>query len=45
MLIPRDSLRFGIIMEFKKIDDFIKKNIEVGIQKALKQIADNKYEV
>ena len=45
MLIPRDSSRLGIIMEFKKIDDFINKNIEVGIQEALKQISDNKYEV
>ena len=44
MLIPRDSSKLGIIIEFKKIDDFMKKSIETGIQEALKQIEENKYE-
>ena len=44
MLIPRDSSKLGIIIEFKKIDDFMNKSIETGIEEALKQIEENKYE-
>jgi hypothetical protein len=44
MLIPRDSSKLGIIIEFKKIDDFMNKNIDIAIEEALKQIEDNKYE-
>ncbi|HBJ1651629.1 AAA family ATPase [Clostridium botulinum] len=44
MLIPKDTSKLGIIMEFKKIDDFISKSIEKGIEEALNQIEENKYE-
>jgi hypothetical protein len=43
MLIPKDISKIGIIMEFKKIDDFIKTTIEEGTRLALKQIEDMKY--
>ncbi|WP_202905432.1 PD-(D/E)XK nuclease domain-containing protein, partial [Clostridium botulinum] len=36
--------KLGIIMEFKKIDDFMSKSIEKGIEEALNQIEENKYE-
>ncbi|WP_252237947.1 AAA family ATPase [Clostridium sp. VAP51] len=44
MLIPKDTSKLGIIMEFKKIDDFMSKSIEKGIEEALNQIEENKYE-
>ncbi|AOR24738.1 AAA family ATPase [Clostridium taeniosporum] len=44
MLIPKDNSKLGIIMEFKKIDDFMNKSIEKGIEEALNQIEENKYE-
>ena len=44
MLIPKDTSKLGIIMEFKKIDDFMRKSIEKGIEEALNQIEENKYE-
>ncbi|MBY6939410.1 PD-(D/E)XK nuclease domain-containing protein, partial [Clostridium botulinum] len=40
----KDTSRLGIIMEFKKIDDFMSKSIEKGIEEALNQIEENKYE-
>lgn len=43
MLIPKDKSKIGIIMEFKKIDDFLKTTIEEGTIAALKQIEDMKY--
>ena len=43
MLIPRDTSQIGIVIEFKKIDDFLKTTIEEGIIAALKQIGDMKY--
>ena len=44
MIIPKDILRHGIIIEFKKIDELSKESIEEATQKALKQIEDKKYE-
>lgn len=44
MLIPKDTSKIGIVMEFKKIDDFLKTSIEEGTIAALKQIEDMKYE-
>ena len=43
MLIPKDTSKIGIVMEFKKIDDFLKTTIEEGTTAALKQIEDMKY--
>ena len=43
MLIPKDTSKIGIIMEFKKIDDFLKTTIEEASKIALKQIEDMKY--
>ena len=43
MLIPKDPSKIGIVMEFKKIDDFLKTTIEEGTIAALKQIEDMKY--
>ncbi|SFC76394.1 AAA family ATPase [Clostridium uliginosum] len=44
MIIPKDTSKIGIIIEFKKIDDFLHDTIEEGTAKALKQIEDKKYE-
>ena len=44
MLIPRDTSKIGIVMEFKKIDDFLNITIEEATKAALKQIEDMKYE-
>ena len=44
MLIPKDKSKLGIIIEFKKIDDFMSKSIEKGVEEALNQIEENKYE-
>jgi len=44
MIIPKDISKIGIIIEFKKIDDFLSDTIEEGTAKALKQIEDKKYE-
>ena len=44
MLIPKDTSKTGIIIEFKKIDDFLKKTIDNGIIDALNQIEEKKYE-
>jgi hypothetical protein len=43
MLIPKDISKIGIVIEFKKIDDFLKTTIEEGSKAALKQIEDLKY--
>ncbi|WP_411956030.1 AAA family ATPase [Clostridium sp. FP1] len=44
MIIPKDVSKIGLIIEFKKIDDFLSYTIEEGTAKALKQIEDKKYE-
>jgi len=44
MIIPKDIEKLGIIMEFKKIDDFLEDTVMEGCAKALKQIEDKKYE-
>ena len=43
MLIPKDTSKIGIVMEFKKIDDFSKTTIEEATTAALKQIEEKKY--
>lgn len=43
MIVPRDTSKIGIIMEFKKIDTFLKTTIEEATIAALKQIDDMKY--
>lgn len=44
MIIPKDTSKYGIIIEFKKIDELSKESIEEATEKALKQIEDKKYE-
>lgn len=44
MIIPKDKSKRGIIIEFKKIDDFLSTTIDEGIIAALKQIEDKNYE-
>ena len=44
MIIPKDVSKLGIIIEFKKIDEFLKINIDEGTEAALKQIEEMKYE-
>jgi len=44
MIIPKDVSKYGIIIEFKKIDELSKQSIEDATEKALKQIEDKKYE-
>jgi len=44
MIIPKDVSKYGIIIEFKKIDELSKQSIEEATEKALKQIEDKKYE-
>jgi hypothetical protein len=44
MIIPKDVEKLGIIIEFKKIDEFLKINIDEGTEAALKQIEEMKYE-
>ena len=44
MIIPKDASKLGIIVEFKKIDEFLKINIDKGTEAALKQIEEMKYE-
>ncbi len=43
MLIPKDHSRFGIIIEFKRVEG--KETLLTAAKKALKQIEDKKYEV
>ena len=43
MLIPKDTSKIGIVIEFKKIDNFLKTTIEEATTAALKQIEDMKY--
>lgn len=44
MLIPKDTSKLGIIIEFKRIRNNSSKTIEAGTNEALKQIEDNRYE-
>lgn len=44
MIIPKDTSKLGIIIEFKKIDDFMDKTIESATKEALTQIEDKNYE-
>ncbi len=43
MIIPKDHSRFGIIIEFKRVEG--KETLLTAAKKALKQIEDKKYEV
>jgi len=44
MIIPKDISKIGIIIEFKKINEFLNDTIEEATEDALKQIEDKKYE-
>ena len=44
IIIPKDISKIGIIIEFKKIDDFLDDTIEEATRDALKQIENKKYE-
>ncbi|WP_238917733.1 AAA family ATPase [Clostridium sp. YIM B02555] len=44
MIIPSDTSKIGVIIEFKKIDYFLDDTIEEATIAALKQIEDKKYE-
>ena len=44
MIIPKDVSKFGIIIEFKKIDELSKESVEEAAKNALKQIKEKKYE-
>jgi hypothetical protein len=44
MIIPKNISKLGVIIEFKKIDDFLDTTIEGATITALKQIEDKKYE-
>jgi hypothetical protein len=44
MLIPKDTSKLGIIIEFKRIKDTSPKTIDEGALEALKQIEENRYE-
>lgn len=40
MIIPKDTSKIGIIIEFKKIDYFLDDTIEEATKEALKQIEE-----
>jgi len=42
MIIPKDVPKIGIIIKFKKIDDFLDDTIKEATTVALKQIEDKK---
>lgn len=44
MIIPKDADKLWIIIEFKKINELLKINIDEGTEAALKQIEEMKYE-
>ena len=44
MLIPKDTSKLGIIIEFKRIKNTAPKTIDAGTKEALEQIENNKYE-
>jgi len=44
LVIPKDVSKFGIIIEFKKIDELSKESVEEAAKNALKQIKEKKYE-
>lgn len=44
MIIPKDTSKIGIVIEFKKINEFLDDTIEEATEEALKQIEDKKYE-
>lgn len=43
MLIPKDSKKYGIIIEFKKVDLEGHESLESAVEKALQQINDKQY--
>jgi hypothetical protein len=43
MIIPNNSDKLGIILEFKKVNKHKDEDLEIGVKKALKQIKDKKY--
>jgi len=43
MIIPKDKNKKGVVIEFKKIDDFEEETKDIALDKALKQIEEKKY--
>ncbi|AVK51413.1 AAA family ATPase [Clostridium sp. MF28] len=43
MIIPKDASKYGIVIEFKKIDEFLSDTIEEATKEALEQIENKKY--
>lgn len=43
MVIPRDPLKKGIVIEFKKVDQYDDEDLERAVQTALAQIAEKNY--
>ncbi|MCK4258732.1 MAG: AAA family ATPase [Halanaerobiales bacterium] len=43
MLIPKDKNRLGIVMEFKKVNNYRHETLDEALDKALKQIEERKY--
>ncbi|GAA0179028.1 hypothetical protein SH2C18_19800 [Clostridium sediminicola] len=43
MIIPKDKSKIGIIIEFKKVDDYDNETLEIATDEALKQIKEKKY--
>jgi hypothetical protein len=43
MIIPKDTSKLGIIIEFKKVDKYEKENLQKAAEAAIKQIKEKKY--
>ncbi|WBW96282.1 AAA family ATPase [Oceanirhabdus sp. W0125-5] len=43
MIIPKDKSKLGIIIEFKKVDEYDKETLEIAVNEALKQIEEKNY--
>jgi len=43
MIIPQDKTNLGIVVEFKKVNQYTKETLEEAVQAALKQIKEREY--
>ncbi|MDP4147391.1 MAG: PD-(D/E)XK nuclease domain-containing protein [Bacillota bacterium] len=43
MIIPKDTTKKGIIIEFKKVDEYDNEDLEMAVSEALKQIEEKNY--
>ncbi|MCK4260400.1 MAG: PD-(D/E)XK nuclease domain-containing protein [Halanaerobiales bacterium] len=43
MIIPRDLNKLGIILEFKRVDEYDNEDLQIAVEKALQQIEDKEY--